>query len=575
MKQTSRQNPEQPGPPPNEPSTDLQRLRELLLAPERARIERLERTDHHLSPDEVAQILPEAVLQRSREDSALTTALSPVVESSLRESIRRDPQSLVDAIFPIMGPAIRRSIQASLRGIVDNLNRTTEQSLSAQGLRWRLEAWRTKRPFAEVVLSHSLLFRVEQAFLIHRESGVLLDDASAPGAAGRDPELVSAMLSALQSFVSDSFQGGGLERLDFDDHTLLITQGPLAVLAAVVQGTTPVDFATRMAETIEHYHQHLGEQLTQFEGDPSPFELQHAQLEELLVETVRERKRSAANRVMLPLAAGLIGIALVAWGLNSVRQRRDFKTVVDGLTAAPGLQVVLAEYSGRAIDVRGLRDPDAAPAEEVLEALGIDPSRVASAWEPFLSQAPSVVLQRARRRLAPPDTVRLGLEAGVLTAAGSAPHAWVRRARAQAPFLAGIDAYDESQLLNPELERLEAALRSLETAVVRFNPDTADVALEAELRAVRDRLVTAEDAARPLEVRVELTVRGRTTPEDTGAGNLSLPRARSIADALAATARSGVTWIAVSAAPPAAKGAVATSASSGVQIRARWRAEQP
>ena len=53
-----------------------------------------------------------------------------------------------------------------------------------QGLKWRVESIRTGRPFAEIVLMHSLLYRVEQVFLIHRETGLVLSPRC--GSHGRD-----------------------------------------------------------------------------------------------------------------------------------------------------------------------------------------------------------------------------------------------------------------------------------------------------------------------------------------------------------------------------------------------------
>jgi hypothetical protein len=56
--------------------------------------------------------------------------------------------------------------------MMQSFNQTIDHSLSFKGLAWRIEAWRTGRPFAEVVLLHTLRFRVEQLFLIHRDTGL-------------------------------------------------------------------------------------------------------------------------------------------------------------------------------------------------------------------------------------------------------------------------------------------------------------------------------------------------------------------------------------------------------------------
>ena len=87
--------------------------------------------------------------------------------------MRRDPHVLADALFPVMGPAIRKSITETLRGMLESFNEALDNSFSLRGLKWRVEAMRTGKPFAEIVLMHSLLYRVEQVFLIHRETGLV------------------------------------------------------------------------------------------------------------------------------------------------------------------------------------------------------------------------------------------------------------------------------------------------------------------------------------------------------------------------------------------------------------------
>ena len=87
-----------------------------------------------------------------------------------------------------MGPAIRQAIRQALQSLTQSLNQTVEHSFSLKGLRWRIEAWTTGRPFAEVVLLHTLRYRVEQAFLIHRDTGLLLQHVATETAIVRDQE---------------------------------------------------------------------------------------------------------------------------------------------------------------------------------------------------------------------------------------------------------------------------------------------------------------------------------------------------------------------------------------------------
>src|SRR5215475_1340934 len=213
----------EPEEPPRE-ADDVQayrELRELILAPEQQALKDLHhRVDDPASrTEDVGSVVAEAIqLRRSQGgDEALSAAMAPTIETALRESVRKDPGTLADALFPVMGPAIRRSILETLRAFLESFNQILDQSLSIKGLKWRFEALRTGRSFTEVALLHSLVFRVEQVFLIHKKTGLSLGHAVAPSVAMQDPSLVSGMLSAIQDFVRDSFHSGpgeGIERLN-------------------------------------------------------------------------------------------------------------------------------------------------------------------------------------------------------------------------------------------------------------------------------------------------------------------------------------------------------------------------
>lgn len=198
-------------PSPNAGTTpgehDYAELRSLLLAPEQTRLEELQEQVEHidLNAQNLSRILPDAIALRGESDHQLTHVLTPHVSEALGASVRRQPHMIVEAIAPIMMPAIRQAIANALRSMVQSLNQTIEHSLSIQSVKWRVEALRTGKPFAEIVLLHTLRYRVEQVFLIHGQTGLLLAHAAGDAVAVQDQTLVSGMLSAIRSFVQDSF----------------------------------------------------------------------------------------------------------------------------------------------------------------------------------------------------------------------------------------------------------------------------------------------------------------------------------------------------------------------------------
>ena len=145
--------------------------------------------------------------------------LAPIMEKAAESSIRSDPTTLVNILYPTIVPAIRKSIGETIDETFQRLNQTLKYSLTWRGLKWRWEAWRTGRSFAEVVLKHTLVYQVEHVFLVHRHTGLLVAHVAAENAVSQDPQLVSSMLVAIQDFVRDSFSGAehqGLTRCNWE-----------------------------------------------------------------------------------------------------------------------------------------------------------------------------------------------------------------------------------------------------------------------------------------------------------------------------------------------------------------------
>src|SRR6202034_2376403 len=271
---------------PTDNNHAYEELRHLIVAPEQEGIASIQDRLDNLEKrtEDVSVVVAEAIQMRREkgDDLALAAALAPTIQETLRESVRRDPHVLADALFPVMGPAIRKSIAETLRGMLESFNEALEHSLSWRGMKWRIEAFRTGKPFAEIVMMHSLLYRVEQVFLIHRETGLVLNHVVAPSAPAQDADMVAGLLSAIQQFARDSFQPGTTENLGnmtFDELQIRVVSGPNAVIAAAIRGHAPEAYNLAMNETLEEIQRHYSSALAHFTGDPGPFRAAEADLQ--------------------------------------------------------------------------------------------------------------------------------------------------------------------------------------------------------------------------------------------------------------------------------------------------------
>jgi OOP family OmpA-OmpF porin len=514
-------------------------LRTLLLGPAEAQIAdiHMRLADPHRQLKEVSRVLPAAVAVRSRADNELSEALAPTITNALERSVRKNPQPLVDAIFPVMGPAIRKAIAAALNGMVQSLNQSMTHSLSVQGLKWRFEAWRTGKPFAEVVLLHTLLYRVEQVFLIHKETGLLLQHVMATNVAAQDADMVSGMLTAIQDFVHDSFsssEGDQLETMQVGELTVWIEQGPLAILAGVIRGTAPQELRDVFRATIENIHLQYHDALAEFSGDAAVFEPAKPLLEDCLDSQFESGQQQSASlkRQLVPLfaIAGVVVLALLLWGFFAWRSARRWDAYVERVRSEPGVVVTEAGKRDGKYFINGLRDPLARDPATLLPEAKVDAANVVGRWQPFQALSPEFVLARAQQLLEPPATVKLGVEGGVLEAEGFASRQWITETRRVVRFVPGLSQLREDKLL--ELDRIENPRLLFELDQTQLVPGQ-----EEKLRQLVADIARLHALAQAMKKNVRLEITGHADGSGTEERNSTLSQGRAEAVASELNAR--------------------------------------
>ena len=428
---------------PGDAVKEYEELRRLLLGRERAELAELrdQLENRERRSQEVAAILPAAVKISRARGGELAGALRPAVESSVRESIERHPETFVNALHPIIGPIVRRSIAESMRRLLQSLNQSLEHTFSWRGLKWRFEALRTGKSFAEIVMLRSLVYRVEQVFLIHRETSLALLHVAADPALSRDSDLVAGMLSAIQDFARDSFQTGDdatLEEFRMGELQVWIATGRSAYLAAVIRGNPARELRTRLEEAIDSIHTLQGSALAKFQGDAAPFASLRPELESCLetryAAKAGSRRPTRALLIITALAAFLVAgvLALTLSGMHWSRFVRQ-------LSDTPGIVVTGAAHHwfGNS-ELDGLRDPAAPDPTELARAAGYDPARIDFNWKNYLALDDESVQRRFAQRFEIPAGTNASVHRGVLTLNGTPPYEWLDRVRHEATLLAGI-----------------------------------------------------------------------------------------------------------------------------------------
>ncbi len=511
----------------------LEELRHLILAPEQEALERLHQrvANPEARTEDVSSVVAEAIQLRREQggSDALSEALAPTIETAVRESVRKDPATLAEALFPVMGPAIRRSILETLRSFLDSFNQIMDQSLSVQGLKWRLEALRTGRTFTEVVLLHSLVFRVEQVFLIHKKTGLSLGHAVAPSVAMQDPSLVSGMLSAIQDFVRDSFNsapGQGIERLNVGDLDVWVEAGPYAILACVIRGLAPRALRDTMAEVLENIHREYSAQLDRFTGDTAPFSRVNKELSGCLEYKYQEGpKRKSYSYVWA--AAGLLVVLIGGFFGWRWWQYHRWNNLVDTLREQPGLVITSFGREHGRFSIRGLRDPLAPDPRQFVENAGLDPGKAEFHWGAYYALDDAILQQRANQLLAPPQGVTLNVQDGILHLAGQPSAAWLKDLRAHALLVPGLRSVDLGGL-HPGQMAFDQTKSEVQSVIIKFPLATAALssAERSNLRRLVPKLTSLQNSCSALNLNLRLEVVGHSDATGAEGTNQSLSQRR-------------------------------------------------
>ena len=521
---------------------DLDQLKELLFGAEKEALDsiskRVERRE--VRTVDVADILPEAIYQSHKKDGELVGSLTEPVGQCLQQALHDDPETYSDALYPIMGPAIRKSITHALRNFSQQMNEAIEHSISPKGFKWRLEASRAGVPFGEYVLQKTMLYRIEQAYLISRENGLLVEHVHHEASKIKDSDAVSAMFTAIQDFVKESFspdRTGRLESADMGEFTLWAVHGPHALLVCVIRGVPPKNLRTDLSAILERIHFRYGDAIREYKGDTSSVPDVKEELERCLRFEAREVREATEEKEKTrsgPSVWVIVGLLLLAGlltflGVRSWTHSQQLQRLDAALAAAPGLHITSLERDGGDFAVRGLKDPLADSVAEIADGVDIPVDRVTASMQPFQSLQPEILAARAAQMFGKPESVAFSVSDATLHVTGDAPWQWQQQLRSRFKSLAGVDSLDLSALNARDRQQFAERVAGLGTRKFYFRNNLDFVAnAEDELRQYGMELRALSASAADFDYSLSVLLKGSADSSGDAAANAELVKRRAL-----------------------------------------------
>lgn len=254
-------------------------LRSLLFDDYRRQISQLQGELNRL------QSLLDQVEGQINDKDALIMTLTPVIAGAIRTSIHDSREEMIDALYPITGRLVQRAVVESMRDLARRIDQQMRSTFDFQSLVRRFQSRLHGVSDAEMTIRNAFAFQVQEIFLIHRETGLLLLHTSQLPDQTADSDVISGMLTAIRDFTEDAFGHGEeneLQQIQYGEQSILIEVAHLVYIALVIEGIEPSGLRAQMREimiAIEHQHTAL---LRNYDGNAAAFVGSMPMLEVLL-----------------------------------------------------------------------------------------------------------------------------------------------------------------------------------------------------------------------------------------------------------------------------------------------------
>lgn len=406
-----------------ESAQQLEKVRSLLLGKDNSRVTDSIKKDARKI---VSEVITEALHDRQQKDSSVDKLLHPLVEDSVQISVAKNSEQMVTSLYPIVGSLVRKSVAAFLSDFMEKTNQLIENSLTIKGLKWRIKARQSGVSYAQYAASQTFVYRVEHVFLIHRETGLLLNTVALDNENKSDADIISAMLTAINDFVGDSFLTSEdrlkeqLQSVSTENFNLIIKPGPRALVVAAVTGNPPQSISDQLQLTVEYIHSLYLNELDKFNGDNKPFVKTEPLLRDCLLS---EQKSALSHKKKTPWFAWAIVLSILLFAgykaFNWIKTSQLHDKIMQ-LDSQPGVIIKQVKIENlNAISLDFLRDPDAIEVTEWLNANALNPDNFTLIEKNYYSLDTPILRQRIQRINAKYPSIKFTWQENLLAVAGT------------------------------------------------------------------------------------------------------------------------------------------------------------
>lgn len=168
------------------------------------------------------------------------------ITETIKAQIKDSQEEVVEALYPIMGKLVKKFIVVEIEKLSRNINKTLKDKFSFKQIFKRF--LKGKKNNANAVLNEVFEAKIEEIFIIEKDSGLLSGSYSRGNIADKD--MVSGMLTAIKSFAEDAFskEEQDLEDIKFETFQLSIQNFKSIYIAIAISGILTIEFKENLSE---------------------------------------------------------------------------------------------------------------------------------------------------------------------------------------------------------------------------------------------------------------------------------------------------------------------------------------
>jgi len=172
------------------------------------------------------------------------------ITQTIKTQIRDSQDEVVDALYPIMGKLIKKAIVSEIRKLSESINKSVKKTFSFGGMFKSFKRKVSGVSDGDAILQDAFRPKLEEIFVIEKDSGLLLGNHSTGNIADKD--MVSGMLTAIKSFSEDAFakEGQDLEDIKFETFQISLYNFNSIYIAVAISGVQNQQFKDDLSDDV-------------------------------------------------------------------------------------------------------------------------------------------------------------------------------------------------------------------------------------------------------------------------------------------------------------------------------------